>query len=378
MGQQGAASSQSDRITPAAGRHISQIDGLRALAILMVFVHHAFAIPQLWAGVDLFFILSGFLITGILIRDTAPAPGGKPRFSFPQLARRFYTRRAQRILPAYCLFMLAAVPLIPIAWHRLWPWYAFFGQNIPVAFAWISPNALAPLWSLGVENQFYLVWPLLVFFLPRRWLAPGMIALLIGEPILRFFASPHFADGAVLYALTPFRLDTLAAGALFALTLPGIAPARAPKMRRMAQIVMAVAMLVLGALTVHYPWFRRAYNAPSYNSLIYTFNLVILGAVFVWAWFSTGLFTRILSSRLLAGLGRISYMFYLSHLFFLYWAIDRMKGHSHAKLLAPVLAFAVTVAFSTLSWAAVEKPILNLGRKRKPGRQEVANSQAAA
>jgi peptidoglycan/LPS O-acetylase OafA/YrhL len=364
------------RPTQPALQHISQIDGLRALAILMVFVHHAFGVPQLWAGVDLFFILSGFLITGILVRDA-------DQFSFGQLAKRFYFRRAQRILPAYCLFMLAAVPLVHIPWRHLWPWYAFFAQNVPVAFNWISLGVLNPLWSLGVENQFYLVWPLVVFFLPRKWLAPAMVALLVGDPLLRFFATAHSQDNAMIYALTPFRLDSLAAGALLALVLPAVKPAQAAQARRAAQTALAVATVVLLVATVHYPWFRRAYNAPSYNAFIFTLNLLILGGLFVWAWFSSGALAKCLSHPVLGWLGRISYMFYLSHLFFLYYAsllvgLDHKLPHSAARPISVALGFALTCAFSTLSWKFIEQPALNYRRKQTPTRQEIANAQAAA
>jgi peptidoglycan/LPS O-acetylase OafA/YrhL len=358
--------------SPTAGGRISQIDGLRALAILMVYIHHSFDFPQLWAGVDLFFILSGFLITGILVRDA-------DRFRFPDLAKRFYARRAQRILPAYLLFMVAAVPLIPVAWHRLWPWYAFFAQNVPVAFNWIPPDALNPLWSLGVENQFYLVWPLIVFFLPRRWLAPSMVALLLGEPVLRFFASPHFSTGGPIYALTPFRLDTLAAGALLALVLPHVKPAQARNWRFASRAAMVAGVVVLAALTIHYPWFRRTTNAPTYNSLIYSLNIVILGGLFCWAWFSNGALARVLSHPVLGWLGRISYMFYLSHLFFFFYCQQMLQAvHVHSRVATSVAGFVLTAAFSTLSWKLVEQPILNYRRKTKPTMTEIANAQAAA
>jgi peptidoglycan/LPS O-acetylase OafA/YrhL len=210
-----------------------------------------------------------------------------------------------------------------------------------------------------------------------------MVALLVGEPVLRYFASPHFVTPAPIYALTPFRLDALAAGALFALVLPGLKAAHAKHAKLAGQISIAVGILLLVALTAHYPWFRRMSNAPAYNALIYSLNILVLGGLFLWAWFSRGPLTRVLSHPVLGWLGRISYMFYLSHLFFLYYAGRLLlAAHVHSHVVAVALAFAGTCAFSTLSWTAVEKPILSLGRAKHPGKlakaEATANAQAAA
>lgn len=316
----------------------------------MVFAHHAFHIPLLWCGVDLFFILSGYLITGILLRD-------RERLNFRQTLQRFYLRRAERILPAYALCMLLIVALAHENWSRLWPFYVFFLQNVPYAFRWISGGALVPLWSLAVEQHFYLVWPPLVFFLPRRWLVISMAALLVGEPILRGLCTPLFAQPEPIYCLTPFRLDAMAAGALAALWLPYCKPSSAI---RVAQLSMAIGLLAYVLLGVH-PWFRRPANTVAFNSLAYSLNILVLGGLFVWVRsVEGGLLYRFFASAPMRGLGRISYTFYLLHLLILERAQYRfgpLKG-------API-AFAVTVVAATVSWFALEKPVLSLGIGRK-------------
>jgi peptidoglycan/LPS O-acetylase OafA/YrhL len=267
--------------------------------------------------------------------------------------------------------MLAAVPLVPIAWKQLWPYYAFFAQNFPVAFGWIPPNVLDPLWSLGVENQFYLVWPLVVFFLPRKWLAPSMVAVLVGEPVLRLLATPWFPTAGPIYALTPFRLDALATGAFLALALPRLQQRGVRLARLWSPVVAVAATLVIVWCTHHYPWFRRTANVATFNSVAYSLNLVALGACFVAAYYSRGWFARVLSSRPLAHMGRISYMFYLSHLFFMYYA--GVLIHRHVVSVA--VAFAATTAFASATWVLVERPILHWGRSRPAVPQGEAATQ---
>lgn len=316
----------------------------------MVFLHHAFQVPLLWSGVDLFFILSGYLITNILLRD-------RERFGFGKMLGRFYLRRAERILPAYLIFLVIAFFFARADLMRLWIYYALFLQNVPYAFGMVRNFALVPLWSLAVEQNFYLVWPVVVYFLPRRWLAPLMIGLLLGVPVLRGLCTPLFSKPEAIYVLTPFRIDAMAAGALAALLLPRCKPVRTI---RIAQIVMVLAGVSYVLLGMH-PWFRRGANTAAFNVLAYSLNILVLGGLFVWATLSKdSVLTRFLSNPLLRGLGRISYMFYLLHLLVLIQT-ERYFGHTEAALVA----FAVTTGLATLSWFAVERPILSLSANHR-------------
>ncbi len=336
-----------------AGRsaYLPQLDGLRAVAILMVFVHHAYAVSLLWSGVDLFFILSGYLITNILLRDSE-------RMGFGRLLGHFYLRRAQRILPAYFVCLALIAFFTTQDWARLWPFYAFFLQNLPYAFHWIGFSPLIPLWSLAVEQHFYLFWPFLVYFLPRRALAPCMLALLLGLPVLRAVCTPLFANPEPIYVLTPFRIDAMAAGALAALWLPQLDRLVA---LRWAQIGMSLGVLAYALLGMH-PWFRRYANTPAFNGLGYTLNIVVLGGLFLWAVLAErrSLLVRFLSSSPMRGLGRISYAFYLFH----FLILTRFEAYFPPRYAPPIL-FLVTVAMAALSWYALEKPVLALGGRSK-------------
>ena len=118
-------------------KRITQLDGLRAIAILSVFLFHTLSVPFLWMGVDIFFVLSGFLITGVLLDRKA---AGGPYFSY------FYSRRARRILVPCALLMLISTILFGTEWVHEWYWYALFASNIPQIFHPGSPTSLGILW----------------------------------------------------------------------------------------------------------------------------------------------------------------------------------------------------------------------------------------
>jgi peptidoglycan/LPS O-acetylase OafA/YrhL len=327
----------------------------------MVFVHHAFRIPLLWAGVDLFFILSGYLITSILLHDSQ-------RLAFLPMLRKFYIRRAERILPAYFVCLLLAWLFFRHAFAHIWGYYFIFLQNVPYAFHLGDPGPLVPLWSLAVEQQFYLIWPVVLFFLPRRFLAPVLMALLVLEPILRAVCTPVFPTSDTIYTFTPFRLDAMAAGALAAVILPHC---RALRTIRLAQVGIVCGLLAYAILS-RFAWFRRPVNSAAFNSLAYSLNIVILGGFFVWMVLSErSLLTRFLSCAPLRGLGRISYMFYLLHL-----GVLMLVGRIFSGLTLPAVAFVLTVLLATLSWFALERPVLQLSRnhQRDSPRTPAANA----
>ncbi|HEV2844590.1 MAG TPA: acyltransferase, partial [Thermoanaerobaculia bacterium] len=203
------------------------LDGLRGLAILLVLLLHftvyggppaTEGIDKLfyraaqagWIGVDLFFVLSGFLITGILY----DAKGGENYF------RSFYARRVLRIFPLYygalAVFLLLVPALRP---GSFWHWT--YLSNVQIAReGWPDSGALGHFWSLAVEEQFYLFWPVAVLLLARRSLMAACWVCLAGSLLLR--VGLHLADQeTAAFVLTPARLDSLAAGALLALAARG-------------------------------------------------------------------------------------------------------------------------------------------------------------
>jgi peptidoglycan/LPS O-acetylase OafA/YrhL len=214
--------------------HIRELDGLRGVAILLVILHHYWPdsgrwasyqkLPHLgWIGVDLFFVISGLLIAGILL-DTKNAAG---------FFRSFYARRALRIFPLYYLLLLVAFALIPLLQGGPWAtsefvrqsgsplWYLLYQGNLREAITGHEPAyVLAPLWSLAIEEQFYLLFPLLVFVTPRAWLRRVLLSLIVFAPLFRLVAAFTWPlNERVEYLATPSRIDVLAVGCLLAVGL---------------------------------------------------------------------------------------------------------------------------------------------------------------
>lgn len=210
--------------------HDRALDGLRGIAILLVLVMHTLhfePVRPLWAwisagikvgwiGVDLFFVLSGFLITRILLqlRDA------------PNRASVFYGRRALRILPSYFFYLLLAVPLLLLfaapdyanLTREMLPWLLVFGQNFYGALADPSLNLgpLSHLWSLAVEEQFYLLWPFLVWHVRTEQLAGAALLVVVLAVLCRLLLALADVAPHVSYVLPFTRMDGFAAGAWLA------------------------------------------------------------------------------------------------------------------------------------------------------------------
>ncbi|HTF65474.1 MAG TPA: acyltransferase [Edaphobacter sp.] len=182
---------------------IPRLDGIRAIAILLVFFyHHRLLGGSGRAGVDLFFVLPGLLITRIL-----RASSSKDHYW-----SRFYLKRSIRILPPLALLFALCLTLDP---HMsLWTiaGYSLFLGNVMNITRYANELFLV-LWSLAVEEHFYIFWPFAVKFLQRRTLITLVTCVLLIEPILRAAFTPYI-QGETVYYLTPFRLDSLAAGSL--------------------------------------------------------------------------------------------------------------------------------------------------------------------
>ena len=189
---------------------INSLDGLRGIAILSVLLIHHGLFNNGWMGVDLFFVLSGFLITQLLRKD---------RFE-PLFWKRFYIKRATRILPPLVLTVALGYAFTPGAKALIALGYLLsFSGFIELTRHHIL--ALGPLWSLAVEEHFYLVWPFAVRFLSRRHLFFVLAVIIVGVPLLRlFFSHPMpMAQLSPIYFLTPFRIDEMAFGCLLAVLL---------------------------------------------------------------------------------------------------------------------------------------------------------------
>lgn len=352
-------------------RRIQTLDGLRAIAILLVICDHY--TPRVvaaggqfrrllleaanWAGcgVDLFFVLSGFLITGILL----DAKGSANYF------RRFYWRRSLRIFPAFYSLLIFAVFAQPGLFRNIrFFWFALYLRNW-VGADNVSDGTLGHLWSLAVEEQFYIAWSLVVFLCPRRYLTRIMLMLIAAAPVVRAFMHYFGYAGYLIFRVTPARMDSLLFGALVAVairsgwTFRGNWLARAGLWTGAAGLV--VLRLFLGPLTIDVSGYQIAF--PSLIALSFA-SLVFL---------CIHLPEKALAYRLLACypfriLAKYSYAIYLWHLFAagtVAIALEILREWLPWTLYwrAPaffLLAFCVSLTIASLSWRLIEAPVLNL------------------
>jgi peptidoglycan/LPS O-acetylase OafA/YrhL len=333
-------------------KKISQLDAIRGLAVLLVLIHNTDVYPSLhlgfladngWMGVDLFFVLSGFLITGILV-DTKKKAG---------YFRNFYARRCLRIWPLYysaLLFMFVAVPLLrpseaqTVFAARSSPWWAYplFLQNFLIPNPTAATGLLGVTWSLAVEEQFYLVWPLVVRFCSEVQLRKIAIAVICISPALRFYLSLHQVN---IYSNTFCRLDGLMAGAFLATTIrsSGFVASRFLAPAWIALLVSAPLALIMD--TFHARWIVFSLVALASVSFVY------VGIFSKQRWLQT-----VLGNRFLLYTGTISYGIYLLEKI----PPDLAKAfHSdrHPFLALPI-TIATTYVLAALSWNLLEKPFL--------------------
>lgn len=329
-------------------KRIEQLDGIRTVAIGAVFIHHILHVKLLWMGVDLFFVLSGFLITGILIN-------AKSR-TIRQYFGHFYERRAKRILPPYLLLLVLTSIFFGLTWGRHWYFYLFL-MNFVLAFQIPHPQSLDVLWSLAVEEQFYLIWPIVVFFLSEGAIAWAAAGVVLAAPLLRWFCTPLFAAHWAIYALTPFRMDLLAAGALISI----VWRKRQHIIKRFGHyglIFSGLALFILLALS-RIPGFTTTSNTPQTNLWIYELSLIASTGAILWALSGKG--TGILTLSPVRYVGRISYTIYLLH----YTVFILAGRYLHATWAITGVTFVVTLIYAAVSWAVLEKPLL-AGKKERP------------
>jgi peptidoglycan/LPS O-acetylase OafA/YrhL len=317
-------------------RHMPQLDSLRAFAVAgVMFLHFIGHLQILGQGVELFFVLSGFLITDILLR-------GAPTVEF---VGSFYIRRALRLFPLYYL-AIAIVVVFSQEMRDAWRFYAFYGANL-----WVVENqrwgVATHFWSLAVEEQFYLIWPLVVLWTPRRMLVYICGVLIVVAPLFRLSAV-LVAHNTFAYVLLPGSVDALACGALLALFRPRRVTARG----LIVAAASAVATILCWLL-----WWRL--DDPSVyvitmNSLALPLFYVIIGGA---AHGFRGPLGWVLSQGVLRYIGKISYGLYVIH-FFVYEALAPYLSPSIRDPYAQaVVCAAVTIVLAAVSWHFFECPI---------------------
>ena len=345
----------------AWGNWIPQLDGLRTIAVTLVFFHHWTAVGHNLGiiGVQLFFVLSGFLITGILLRERREVETGGQSIGFS--IRQFYARRFLRIFPLYYFCLLLFIILGRFEIRKTFLWFFFYLSNVLFCLKGGFSGPFSHFWSLAVEEQFYLFWPLVVLLTPRRRLPPVLLMLILLSPLARAatFLSGH-AEFAQTSTMVWANLDTLGMGSLLACSLmsPNDGTRRALRWLRWAVPLCVVEVLAARFIPGGAVWVWLDPLAVA---------LVSVWAVWTASTGFEGLVGKCLSHPVMAWLGRISYGLYVWHMFapaFLRNILHllRFPDRFNDGAIGFVLLYAWTVAAASLSWFLLEKPLNGLKR----------------
>jgi peptidoglycan/LPS O-acetylase OafA/YrhL len=373
-------------------RRVPELDGVRGIAIGMVVLYHYFLLPIQappgtffsyvkaagmfgFSGVDLFFVLSGFLIGGILL-DSREATN---------YFRVFYTRRFFRIIPLYAVVAVASWtvsgladgPLKSLAfWHenRLpWVTYPFFLQNVWMALRnnmgiW----GLGVTWSLAVEEQFYLTLPLLIRVVSPRRLIFWVTGAIAAAPALRILCHTMWPVHQYSWVyLMPCRADALLLGVLGAMAL------RSPRWREQIEkhrgvLLGAMLVLLLGVVVLLKipPDSRGRPYGSEMLTVGFTWLALLYLAIILYAQIARdGWISRCLRWRWLMWLGSIAYGMYLLHGFILaiisglIWGKIPQGGPSLGEWGATILSLAITLGLCQVSWVYFEHPLIRLGHR---------------
>jgi peptidoglycan/LPS O-acetylase OafA/YrhL len=375
---------------PGGRPHIPALDGLRGLAILLVLLVH-FAPLDLaskslfrrlvlriaaagWTGVDLFFVLSGFLITGILLDAR----------SKPHYFRNFYARRTLRIFPLYYGTLAAIFLIAPfmrqshdpgwrqivhsqgLLWTYLWNFHmARAGMTGATAY---QPFFVSPFWSLAVEEHFYLVWPAIVLVLSQRKLLVTACATVAVVLCLRIWAWHAGFPDVAIYVATPFRLDGFACGAILA-----VLARRDGGLGRLVRPATAIA-LISGLLIM----VGMAKGWDNETPAVFTFGFTLIAIFFssllvlVVTASPASVLGHVFASRPMRFLGKYSYGLYIFHavllpVFWRHFTPNHLLPYMHCSYMTAVglqilLSAGVSFALAWVSYNCYEKHFLNLKR----------------
>jgi peptidoglycan/LPS O-acetylase OafA/YrhL len=349
-----------------AMKYVRKIDALRAIAVLMVVMSHwipktAKRIPFGEIGVDIFFVISGFLITGILLHEREKARSQDESKS--SVLRNFVVRRALRIFPIYYLSLLVFWLMQSYESYHIrenLSYYLTYTANILFFQERAWDSYLAPLWSLAVEEQFYLIWPLLMIWIPAKQLR-GFILFSIAIGIV----FPYFFNNPMVKVLTPACFNALGIGAFLAfLNLKN-----RDWLERNANFILGVAIFAVILLGATVLWF------PLLGSLVRTLISLITVATIMYC---TGVYKPVaaiewvFNHRVLIFIGQISYGIYLYHnIVSVFWRnlvvphLDFVRlavGTAGANGIFLIAKFIILIILAWLSYQLIEKPFLSLKR----------------
>jgi peptidoglycan/LPS O-acetylase OafA/YrhL len=340
-----------------------QLDSLRAIAVMLVIISHWFSEKHFLnrytangsLGVTLFFVLSGFLITGILLNSKEKVETGG---SVSKVFSVFYVRRALRIFPVYYLLLFVLLVFNMASVRESFPWHLFYASNFYFWRQGHFAGQLSHLWSLAVEEQFYLIWPAVIFCISRKNLQQVFLLGIVGAVLFRFLVTTPQNDlGRILM---PGSLDSFCIGGLLAYGRQD-----SPEWYKWYTEQRSI-FVVLGFLTlvfVHTAFFKAIGTRVSialYFLLISAAFGVLIDRVADSV--KSKLFRPVLENRGVLYVGKISYGIYLFHNFIPYfYGINLPRPLQPFSIyIVQLLRLALLLGIASLSWFLFEKPFLRL------------------
>lgn len=345
-----------------------ELESLRAFAVLIVLYVHfipktsTFYVPYLWYGVDLFFTISGFLITSILLsaRDQENKSNGRT-------LKNFYMRRVLRLFPIYYLFILFFYFAKHLGNLHLWKdeynlYFFTYFQNMYYFFEGSFNSQFSHLWSLGVEEQFYMVWPFLVLFIPRKLLPYLFVFMIFLSLTLNFI----FQEVPLFRSLTFSNFHTLGIGALFAFF--HLYKKENPffiKIKQYRTIISGFLFLTLVLILTYETSLGYLFPLISDSFLALTTVSLVIAATYGWQYG----FHKITQNKALMMIGKISYGVYLFHLPLpslvnaIYGKVTGQELNFGHELLYFLFYTSLTIILAHFSFKWLEMPFLKLKSK---------------
>ena len=348
--------------------YLKQLDGLRFIAVSLVLIDHwsgdALGIPISYLGVCLFFVLSGFLITRILLQ--AKQKDEELQRSHGFSLKQFFIRRTVRIFPIYYLtiFVLFVLNEPPIR-EKIW-WYLTYSTNIYIAIKQTWLGSSDHLWSLAVEEQVYLFFPFIIFFLPTRYLTKILYGFIAFSVLLRLFFFLNGTAWMTPYVLMPTCLDAFGMGGLLAYFFFNKSEKAKAFITNKSYLITSLILYV--GIVVWGKQFPEGHNIITVVFLRFFESLLSVFVVGNAAYGFGGIAKTILENNTSVYLGRISYGIYIYHKF-IFNAYHSSATHPVVRLLnkLPIIAqnfplkiiflYLITIVVASISWFLIEKPI---------------------
>lgn len=350
-------------------KYVKSLDGVRAVAIILVMLFHYRSTLELgWIGVQLFFVLSGFLITSILVDEK--------KYSIGFYLKRFYWRRSLRIFPLYYLYialvgLLYLVSHIPENYLQHLPFLLSYTFNfIPLLQPLEFDVAFTHFWSLAVEEQFYLIWPLVIYMFNSKQLKVVVIIVIILCPVLRYvtylWLTEHAYDhvGEILYRMTTSQFDGFAFGA----AIPLFNLDKRIKSSSIVFIISICLFLSLGfynMISQELNWTSLGYPIGGTENFQYLWsytlvNFMCLSLILFLLDKNNSILAKAFSNKFLVSIGKVSYGMYVYH-----WIVIRIYQNTLGQFLTSAIAsimlyFMIVYFISVISYELFELHFIKL------------------